>query len=649
MTARTVKTACPRDCYDTCTLRVTVEDGRVTRVEGDPEHPVTRGFTCPRGSGDPKRVHSDGRVLYPYVRDGSGEHRRVTWDKALDTVVSNLKQTLEEYGPDHVLQLDYAGNMGFLTEPWSWRLWNALGTALHDATICSKSGHAGLALHYGRTYGVEPDELGSKALIVFWGFNAKVSSPHTWALAEKARTEGDTLISVVDPRRSETAESADLWLSPKPGSDVALAYGVARCLIEGGHVNEAFIEEWTHGYDEYRTEALRWTEERVEEATGLRWEEVEALARLYGERLPSVTVIGIGLQKSLYGAEQVRAVSLIPPLLGLHRGFYYSNGQGRHVDQAIVSGSVHAKERRLLGQVGLGRTLESGEINFLYVNNMNPASTLPDQNAFRRGLEREDVFVVVHDTHWTETARYADVVLPAATYLEKDDVVLGYNHTYVTMCNRAIEPLGESRDETWLTARLAERLGLEDEWLREDPWDVLRRAFEGAFADGGFDDLLAGRTLKLKMRPRDEYQTPTGRVEFHSTRAEEQGVNPLPLQHPIAHDKGEYVLLTSGVAEYTHSQFRDVYGPIEPIVWINEGDAEGLGVVDGDAVELSNELGTVSVRAVVTDGVGRGVLWSPRLWEGLNGRPQNTLMSGRAQPLGGGPVFNSTLVRVRKP
>jgi len=647
MTKNAVRTSCPRDCYDTCSLKVTVEDGKITRVEGDPEHPVTRGFTCPRGAADPRRVYSDERVLYPHIRDRSGDFRRATWDEALDTVTIHLKKVLEEHGPDRVLQLDYAGNMGLLTEPYAQRLWNAVGAAVHDATICSKSGHAGLSLHYGRTYGVEPDELPDMRMITFWGFNAKVSAPHIWSLAMKARNENGTLIAVVDPRRSETAEHADIWLSPRPGSDVALAYGVSRGIIEGGYLDQAFIDMWTHGFEEFKAEASRWSRGRVEEVTGLEWGQVEELAEAYGENRPSATMIGIGLQKNLHGAELVRAPSLIPPLLGLHRGFYYSNGQGRHVDQATVSGSSFAKERKTVSQVGLGRTMERGDVKFLYVNNMNPAVTLPDQGAFRRGLEREDVFVVVHDTHWTETAKLADVVLPAPTYLEKDDIILGYGHTYVTKSNKAIEPLGESREETWVARKLAEALGLEEEWLYEDPWITLRGAFEGALLDGDFDDLLEGRTLKLRMRPRDEYQTPTGRMEFRSKRAGELGVGPLPVQHPLPNAEEGLTLLTSGVPSYTHTQFQDVYGPLEPLVWINPEDAEALGVVDGGAVELSSDLGTICAKAVITGRTMRGVLWSPRLWKGLNGEPQNLIMSGEAQAIGGGPVFNSTTVKIR--
>ncbi len=474
-----------------------------------------------------------------------------------------------------------------------------------------------------------------------------MSAPHTWALAVKARNENGTIIVVVDPRKSDTAEAADLWLAPRPGSDIALVYGVARSLIERGLVDRAFIDEWTHGYDLFQEEALRWTGERVEEVTGLSPDQVRSLADAYAKNNPSATMIGIGLQKSVYGADHVRAVSLIPFLLGLHRGFYYSSGQGRYIDQGRISGSsLTAKKRRVLSQVGLSRTIEGGEIKLLYVNNMNPAVTLPDQGALHRGLGREDLFTVVHETHWTETAGHADVVLPAPTYLEKDDLVLGYSHSYATKSNKAVEPLGESRSEAWVTVELARRLGLEEEWLYEGPWAVLEEVLGEQFVDGTFEDLMGGATLNLRTRSRAEYQTPTGRMEFASKKAAESGFDPLPLQHPLPGEEEGFALLTTGLSKYTHTQFQDVYGPIPPIVWINPRDAAHLNVEDGDSVSLSNEWGAIRVEAVVTDRVPRGVLWSPRLLKGLDGEPQNLLMPGEAQAIGGGPVFNSTLVKV---
>jgi len=239
----------------------------------------------------------------------------------------------------------------------------------------------------------------------------------------------------------------------------------------------------------------------------------------------------------------------------------------------------------------------------------------------------------------------ADVVLPAPTYLEKEDLVVSDSHSYVRKSQRAIDPLGESRDEAWVMRALAERLGLED-LLSEDTWEAVEKALVDAFEDGAYQDLLEGRTLTLKSRPRDVYQTPTDKIEFASKTAEELGLSPLPIQLPLPPPDGRYTLITSAVPKYLHTQFQDVYGPISPVVWVNTEDAGALDLVGDDAVALRNELGVVRVRAVVTDRVPKGLLWSPRLLRGLEGEPQNLLFPSYTQGIGGGPVFNSTRVKI---
>lgn len=335
-----VEVICPRDCYDTCSLIFNIDDsGRLKSVKGDPRHPITQGFTCPRGVGDLKRVYEN-RILYPHVRTRrkpGRDFKRVRWREALDLIAEKLRQVLRDYGPEAVLHLEYAGNMGLLTWYFPQRFWNAIGASKTDYSVCSKSGHEALSLHYGSSYGVQPDRLPEMKLIVYWGFNAVVSAPHIWALSVKTRRKGGR-IAAVDSRRSETARSADIWLCPKPGSDVALAFGVAKYLIEHGYVDLDFIKKWTYGYEEYKREVLKWTSKRVEKATGVEWSKVEELGEAYGRLKPSVTMMGFGLQKSAYGAESVRAVSLIPALLGLRRGFYYSNSRGYGVDISYLTG-----------------------------------------------------------------------------------------------------------------------------------------------------------------------------------------------------------------------------------------------------------------------------------------------------------------------
>jgi anaerobic selenocysteine-containing dehydrogenase len=291
--------------------------------------------------------------------------------------------------------------------------------------------------------------------------------------------------------------------------------------------------------------------------------------------------------------------------------------------------------------------LSSGQFRFVFIKGSNPALTLPNQNAVRKGLSREDVFVVVHETHWTEAAKLADVVLPAATYLEKSDLNFSDHHPYTRLSTNAIEPLGECKHEIWVMQQLAKRLNCKEPWVFEDPWQALRKATMEAFENGCFDDLLKGKILKLRERRNNEYQTPSGKIEFYFSKAIEMGARPLPVQLPLTESKGWFILLNSSLPSWTHSQFRDVYGPIPQIVWINPLDADTFGIKSGENVTLFNELGAVTVEATVTEKVSKGVLWSPRPLIGKNGVPLNNLASDNPQVLGAGPRFNSIRVKIR--
>jgi anaerobic selenocysteine-containing dehydrogenase len=359
-------------------------------------------------------------------------------------------------------------------------------------------------------------------------------------------------------------------------------------------------------------------------------------------------MIGLGLNKSSQGAEAARAVSLLPALLGQHRGFHYSDSKGRFIDWDYINGSkMSEKKSKVVEQVSVGSRLSSGEFKFVFIKGSNPALTLPNQNAVRAGLSREDVFVVVHETHWTETAKLADVVLPAATYLEKSDLNFSDHHPYIRLSAKAIEPLGECKHEIWVMQQLAERLGCSESWLFEDPWQALEKAMTEAFENERFGDLFKGAVLKLRQRPIDEYQTPSGKIELYSSKALEMGADPLPEQLPLNDNGCWFTLLNSSLPNWTHSQFRDVYGPIPEIVWINPIDAGSLGVKNGDDVTLFNELGAVTVEAIITDKVSGGVLWSPRPLTGKNGVPLNSLALDSPQILGAGPRFNSIRVRIK--
>ena len=647
---KTIQTVCPRDCYSTCSLEAQIDDnGRLVKLSGSKENPVTRGFTCMRSPKDPERVYQN-RVLYPQIRNDSKPGRtftRASWKEAFDTVTGQINTVLDRWGPDKLLLVHYAGNMGLLVEQFSQRLWKALGATETDHSICSLSGHAGLRLHYGLGYGLQPEQLVNQKLILFWGFNPVVSAPHIWALANDARKKQGALIAVIDSRRSETAKKADLWIAPRPETDVVLANGIANHLIQQNRIDGEFINAWTIGFDIYKEQVKKWTLEKTAAATGVQERHIEKLAQVYGEHRPSATMIGIGFQKSNQGAQAVRAVSLLPSLIGQHRGFFYGNSSGIDVDTNYLTGqSLVRKSPKVTSQVALSDAVLAGEFKFIYVYGTNPALTLPNQSAFRRGLVKNDVFMVVHDPHWNETVDFADVVLPATSYLEKEDIVVPWSHWYVRKSNRVIAPLGESKDEIEVMVGLAKRLNTGSEMVYEPPWEALERAFDGALAKDTFQQLLDGNQVQMKYKPLDEYQTSSGKIEFVSESDAQKGSTDFPYFEPTKTGLDEYLLLNSAVREYTHTQFQDIFGPIPAIVWINPRDAEKNGIKNNDEVFLANTLGKIRASTQITDDVPVGVLWSPKQFPGKNGVPFNTVCSSTPQPLGGGPVFNSTVVRI---
>lgn len=642
-----VKSTCPRDCYDTCFIRVVKEDDVIKSVYPDPENPLTDGFLCPRGVSDNVWVYVN-RVLYPHIRLGSkptNNFKRVTWKEAISTIVNKLKYVLDNYGPKSVLHLEYAGNMDLITWYFPQRFWNLIGATRSDYSICSKSGHEGISLHYGLSYGVLPQEISNMKLIILWGFNAAVSAPHLWNAVLRARRNGGTVIAI-DPRNSETARSSDLWIQVKPGSDVWLGYGIARLLIEKELIDREFIDRYTFGFKEFIKEVMKYDLKEVSEITGVNEKLISRVSELYGSIRPSVIMIGLGVQKSMNGAEVTRILSLLPALVGQHRGFYYSNSRGFYIDTAYLSGDSLLKDKvRTVSQVALAKHILNGEFKFIYIYNMNPLLTLPGQRYLREGLLRDDVFVVTHTTHWNESCHYSDIVLPAPTYLEKDGLVIPYSHNYVRISKKVIEPLGESRDEVWVVKELANGLGIRSRLIYEDPWEALRIALEHAI-DGSFDDLLSGKTVMLRYRPKDEYQTPTQRIEFYSLSAHAKGINPLPKPVITRHDAREFVLINSSTPLYTHTQFWEVYGEPKPLIHISPYDAKELGINDGCIVRVCSDEDCVSLIAKVDNSLQRRTLWVQRQIKDLNGKPINSITPIITQTVGGGPIFNSINVSI---
>ncbi len=642
----TIYTVCGRDCYDSCTFEVTTDvSGTLTDIKADPNHPITRGFACPRSAKDLERLEKN-RIDTPCLRV-DGRLKPADWHHSLDLVSQKLEATLKNHGPEAVLYLDYAGNNGLFSTNFPQRLWHAMGATKTDGALCNRSGHDGLSLHFGQSFGEKPEAIRASELVVFWGFNAAVSAPHIWRLALEARKQKNTKIVVIDPVKNQTAKQADLWLQPVPGGDIALAYGIINRLIKNNGIDNAFVETHTKGFEQLKEKAIQWPLERVEKVSGVSSELVIQLTDFYNHHKPGLTMIGIGLQKCDNGAGQVRAISLIGPLLGRKRGFFYGNSSAFFLDKKLISGeSLTNRPPEVVHQVDLGKMVKSGRFKFVFVNSMNPALTLPDQDAFRKGLSRPDLFLCVHETHWTGTTSFADVVLPALTFLEKEDLLVPWTHNYLRISPKLVQPKTGGRTEIEVMRAIARRIGITEAWVYEDPWPVLERAFESALEKGDFQLLKKGKQVLLKTKPRNQYDTPSGKIELFASNALQKGFSPLPEQIDPGFKKGEFTLLTSATTRYTSTQFQDIYGPIPAVITIHPVDAGIAGVKEGDDAAIVNQRGHVKVKISVSNTVPKGVLWAPRQFEDADGNPLNLLMSGTPQKIGGGPRFNSTKVRL---
>lgn len=651
--AHWVKTVCARDCYDTCAMRAHVsDDGRITDIRGEKDDPVTQGFVCARGRKDPERVYTN-RVAVPQIRSDSkpGRHFQPTdWNTALDQVADRLEKVLDQHGPEKVLYVSYAGNVGLLVEKFPQRLWNALGATQTDGAICSTSGKQAIQLHFGACFGLQPQWIADEKAIVFWGCNPIVSMPHVWKLAQKAAKANNAPIAVIDPRRSESARQADLWIRPKPGCDVVLAKAIAHQLISNEQYDADFVERWTTNFDEFKKDVARWPLEKAAEATGLLPETIAALSKWYQKDHPCATVIGIGFQKSLTGGEAVRSIALLSPLSGRHRGFFYANSGGFSINSSYLKGTTFdVPIHKVVSQVTLGRQLARGDFKFVYVAGTNPALCYPDQGAMRKGLSRSDTFVVTHDPHWNETADYADIVLPAQTFLEKEDVIAPWSHWRIQKSTAAIAPVGQSRHEIEVMTSLAKRLDRTEPWLFEKPWDAVAMALNHALdPETKLSDLLAGKPGRLAYPPLEHYPTPTGKLSFTAAETSNRRITTLPEEILLKRVQNHFLLLGSSHPHYTHSQFQDVYGPIPATVAIHPEDAAPLDITDGATVFLTNELGRLTVTAKITEAQLRGTLWVPKQFPGTDGKPHNLVCAGVVQKLGGGATFNTTWVQLSK-
>src|SRR5258706_8047908 len=518
-----VRAACPHDCPDTCAIRVTVQDGRAIKVQGDPDHPPTHGALCTKVSRYPERTYSADRVLHPMRRvgpKGKGQFERVSWDEALDDIAARLK-AIALRAPQACIRYSYAGTMGLVQgESMDRRFFHKLGASLLDRSICSNAGGEALAASYGGKIGMHVEHFAESQLIVIWGSNSITSSLHFWTFAQAAKRNGAKLICI-DPRKTETADKCHQHIGIMPGTDGALALGLTHELIVNDWLDHDYIERHTEGWPKLRERALQWPPQRVAETCGITADEVRGLARDYGTTKPAAIRLNYGMQRVRGGGNAVRLIAILPCLVGAWRhragGLLLSASGWFPVDRAALQRPdlMGSRACRTINMSTIGDDLlrQSSaafgpKIEALIVYNSNPVAVAPESPKVVKGFARDDLFTVVLEQFMTDTADHADYVLPATTQLEHLDVHTSYGHSYALINEPAIRPLGEAKPNTQVFRELAQRLGFDEACFRDSDEDMARAAFA---KDVSFDALREHGWVKLPLP-----DAPFAEVGFHT-------------------------------------------------------------------------------------------------------------------------------------
>lgn len=686
---RTARAVCPHDCPDACALLVEVEDDKVVRVHGDPAHPVTRGFLCNKVNRYHERLSSTDRVLHPMIRTGpkgAGQFRRASWDEALDIVVARLAQVRSESGGESILPYHYAGTMGVIQNgSLDRRFFHALGASRLDETICSMAGMEGFWSCYGSSQGPAPETIPLARLVVLWGANVLATSIHDWPFIEEARARGAEVV-VIDPLRTPTAEKADWHIRIRPGADAAFALAVAHEIFERGAHDEAWLDAHALGWREYRERAATCPPARAAGLCGIPAADIRRFAELYADTAsrPAFIRLNYGLNRHANGATQVRAPALLPAIVGDWArpggGSRLSTSGGFGFNKtALARPDLEPRATRIVNMSKLGEALASADppVRALFVYSANPAASNPDQAGTIAGLSREDLFTVVHEQVMTDTARYADVLLPSTMAMEQPDLHFAYGHYHVQLNLPAVPAPGECRPLLEVFRELARRMGLNGGGAFDDTFDdLVRQALDNPanprLKGITYERLVAERSIPLV--PQDarlpvyspfldgKFDTPSGKVEFISSRMADAGVDPIlgaltaeEADPAVAAERARWPLhflspasryfLNSSMVENERGR-RMQKGPL---LYMNPVDAAARGISDGDRVRAWNERGGWTATAEIGDLTGPGVVATYRGWWSRftpDGTNANRTTSQRLTDAGRGATFYSNWVEV---
>jgi anaerobic selenocysteine-containing dehydrogenase len=665
-------------------MLVTVDDaGKATKIAGDPDHPFTNGFLCTKVSRYLERTYHEGRLLYPQIRTGAkgeGKFRRASWHEALSLIADKLN-AIRKDNPQSILPYSYAGTMGLVQgEGMASRFFHAIGASLLDRTICSSAGSEALNVTYGTRMGTDPETIGEAKLILLWGTNTLTANPHLWPFIRKAKANGATTICI-DPLRTRTAAACDEHIPIRPGTDAALALAIMHVLFRDDLVDRQYLDQMTLGWEELRDRALSdYSPEQVAAICRLDAATIESLARRYGTTRPTFIRLNYGLQRHGGGAAAVRAISLLPTVTGA----WNDVGGGCQLSSsgtfALRSAKFEHAElippgTRTINMSRLGEALldvDDPPVRAMIVYNSNPGAVAPDRERVLAGLRREDLFTVVLEHFQTDTADYADVLLPATTQLEHEDLHRAYGHLYVMYNRAAIAPLGESLPNAEIFRRLAAKMGLDHPALRASDEEIMREVLAtsgDALNKVTLDELRERAWIRLDVpTPHLPWKlgapvpTPSGRIEIRSSAMEALGVDPLPSYIP-PHESEErspelakrypLALISPPAHSFLNSSFVNVASlrraAGKPMLEIHADDAAPRGITSGQRVRIYNDRGAFTAEALITDRVRPGVVsapsvWWPKLTEDRTNANHTT--SQAVTDLGGGATFYDNLVEV---
>jgi len=680
---------CPHDCPDTCALITTVENGRAIKVQGRSEVPITRGTLCTKVAHYLERTYSDQRLLHPMKRvgkKGEGRFERISWDLALSTIAARFRGIAAQ-DPRRILPYSYAGTMGLIQgSAMDRRFFHRLGASFLDRTICAEAGAQGYKASIGATIGTDPEAFADARYILIWGANPVVSNLHLWARIVEAKRKGARVVCI-DPVRSLTAEKSDWHLTPLPGTDAALALAIMHVLIRDGLCDEDYIARYTTGYSALKRRVADWTPERAARETGLAASDIEQLAQEYGlDGRPAAIRVNYGLNRCAGGGAAMRAIACLPALVGHwrwpHGGILLSTSGTYGTDShALERPDLYPFDERFpprhinMSQIGDALlTANDPPISAIMVYNSNPVAVAPDSNKVRQGFAREDLFCVVHELFQTDTADYADILLPATSQLEHWDIHKSYGHLNVMVNEPAIAPLGEARSNSWVFRELAHRMGFTDACFDELDEEIGAQAFRSAHPPSSNIDMAILReqgwqrlAVPSPYAPfaQGGFPTPSGKCEFYSDKLAQQGQDPLPhyvpphegpRSNPELATRYPLAFVSPPSRHFLNSSFanlpRFVQAEGRPWLDMHPEDAAARGLADGDRVRIFNDRGAFHAWLRLNPAqaaVREGVVSAPSIWwqklsgDGCNA---NAVTSQAVTDMGGGATFYDCLVEV---